>query len=60
MFLFHSPKAFGKNGVPVYAATNGLTPEAIPVDAARLEHDFLHRYLNQRTQNDIVSSLGRA
>jgi diaminohydroxyphosphoribosylaminopyrimidine deaminase/5-amino-6-(5-phosphoribosylamino)uracil reductase len=58
MFLFYSPNAFGKNGVPVYAETSPLTPEAVPVDAMRLDNDFLHRYLNRRTHEEIVSRLG--
>jgi diaminohydroxyphosphoribosylaminopyrimidine deaminase/5-amino-6-(5-phosphoribosylamino)uracil reductase len=59
MFLFHSPKAFGKRGVAVYADHSPLEPDAVPVDAVRLEHDFLHRYLNGQTRDQIVSRLGR-
>ncbi|MGD8414985.1 MAG: bifunctional diaminohydroxyphosphoribosylaminopyrimidine deaminase/5-amino-6-(5-phosphoribosylamino)uracil reductase RibD [Candidatus Latescibacterota bacterium] len=57
MFLFHSPKAFGKRGIPVYASDEGLTPDTVPVDAVRLEHDFLHRYLNKHTREEIISGL---
>jgi len=57
MFLFHSPKAFGKRGVPMYADDGPLAPDAVPVDAVRLEHDFLHRYLNSHTRDEIVSRL---
>jgi diaminohydroxyphosphoribosylaminopyrimidine deaminase/5-amino-6-(5-phosphoribosylamino)uracil reductase len=57
MFLFYSPNAFGKEGVPVYAETRALTPDAVPVDAVRLESDFLHRYLNRRIYEEIVSRL---
>jgi diaminohydroxyphosphoribosylaminopyrimidine deaminase/5-amino-6-(5-phosphoribosylamino)uracil reductase len=59
MFLFHSPKVFGKHGVPVYAGSGGLTPDAVPVDAARLDDDFLHRYLNKHTRDEIRSRLSR-
>jgi diaminohydroxyphosphoribosylaminopyrimidine deaminase/5-amino-6-(5-phosphoribosylamino)uracil reductase len=60
MFLFHAPKAFGERGVALYAETKPVTPDAVPVDAARLDRDFLVRYLNRRVLDRIVAGLSGA
>jgi len=57
MFLFHSPRAFGPGGVPVFTDTDPADPDAISIDATRLEGDFLHRYVNRRTYDEIVAKL---
>jgi riboflavin biosynthesis pyrimidine reductase len=59
MFLFYSPSAFGKNGVPVYANTDPHAPDAVAIDGIRLDHDYLHRYLNRATHDRIVAELIR-
>jgi diaminohydroxyphosphoribosylaminopyrimidine deaminase/5-amino-6-(5-phosphoribosylamino)uracil reductase len=60
MFLFHSPKAFGERGVGVYTDANPMTPDAVSVDAFRLDDDFLIRYLNRRVFDHISAALGEA
>jgi diaminohydroxyphosphoribosylaminopyrimidine deaminase/5-amino-6-(5-phosphoribosylamino)uracil reductase len=57
LFLFHSPGMFGTEGVPVYSHESAETPDALSVDAVQLENDFLHRYLNRRTCEEITSRL---
>ncbi len=57
MFLFHSPRAFGSGGVPVFTDSEPVDPETVAVDAVRLEGDFLHRHLNRRTYGEIVAKL---
>ncbi len=53
MYLFHSPKVFGSSGVSVFAGNRSVKPEAIALDAVRLDGDFMHRYLNRRTYEEI-------
>lgn len=60
IILFHSSKAFGERGVAVYADTNPMTPDAVSVDAVRLDDDFLIRYLNRRVLDDISARLSDA
>lgn len=57
MFLFHSPRVFGSGGVPVFTDSDPVDPDAVTVDAVRLEPDFLHRHINRRTYGEIVAKL---
>jgi diaminohydroxyphosphoribosylaminopyrimidine deaminase/5-amino-6-(5-phosphoribosylamino)uracil reductase len=57
MYLFHSPKVFGSGGVSVFAGTRSVKPEAIALDSVRLDGDFMHRYLNRRSYEEIVARL---
>jgi diaminohydroxyphosphoribosylaminopyrimidine deaminase/5-amino-6-(5-phosphoribosylamino)uracil reductase len=59
MYLFHSLKAFGEGGVSAVAGIESLTPDAVAVDSIRLDGDFLHRYLNRETYDQIRSRLQR-
>jgi diaminohydroxyphosphoribosylaminopyrimidine deaminase/5-amino-6-(5-phosphoribosylamino)uracil reductase len=57
MYLFHSPKAFGGSGVSALSGDEPVGLDVVAVDAVRLDHDFLHRYLNRRTYNEIAARL---
>lgn len=57
MYLFHSPKAFGERGVPALTGDKPADLDVVAVDAVRLEQDFLHRYLNPRTYEEIAVRL---
>jgi len=57
MFLFHSPKLFGTRGVSVFSHEEAAVPDTVSVDAVRLGDDFLHRYLNRRVYEKIISRL---
>jgi diaminohydroxyphosphoribosylaminopyrimidine deaminase/5-amino-6-(5-phosphoribosylamino)uracil reductase len=60
LYVFHSPKLFGDSGVSVFKGAEPFTPDAVAVDAMRLDGDFLHRYLNRHTYEQIVSRMAES
>jgi diaminohydroxyphosphoribosylaminopyrimidine deaminase/5-amino-6-(5-phosphoribosylamino)uracil reductase len=57
LYLFHSPKAFGRGGVSAFSGGTAVDLDVVAVDAVRLDVDFLHRYLNRGTHEQITARL---
>jgi diaminohydroxyphosphoribosylaminopyrimidine deaminase/5-amino-6-(5-phosphoribosylamino)uracil reductase len=57
LFVFHAPKIYGGDGVSVFSGVHDVSPDVIASDAVPLEGDFLHRYLNRRTLEEMGARL---
>ncbi len=58
MVTFVSPMLFGENGAAMYKRTSPNTHiDAIPVDARKIGRDFLLRYMNEKTRENLLVEL---